>query len=126
MATNLLAQILGAQTRNSTFTGPELSTAAHSLVSLLADNSRWVMSVDPAGERIIGAALSLGGHFNLIDRSRRIDGRTVLLVSGHMAGDATLTTRAAYARALGAANVEVATLGEWTRAIPGCSRVWPL
>lgn len=126
MATNLLAGVLEAQTRNSLLAGDELLNAARALVEVLRGRRAVVLPSDLVGDRILGAALLLEPTLPLADRSRRFDGFHVLLVAGHVSGDAGVSTRARSVRALGATHVEAALLSRWVDPIEGCDDVWTL
>lgn len=123
MATNLLAGVLEAQTRNSLLAGDELLKAARALIELLRGRCDIALPTDSVGDRILGAALLLEPALPLADRSRRFDGCHVMLVSGHASGDAAVSTRARCVRALGATHVEAALLSRWAEPIEGCDNV---
>ena len=126
MATNLLAGVLEAQTRNSLLAGDELVRAARALVDLLLKHPAVALASDTAGDRIIGAALLRDPSLLLADRSQRFDGCNVMLVTGHISGDAALSARARTARALGAVHVGAAVLSQWVGPIEGCDELWTL
>lgn len=124
MPTNLLAGVLEAQTRNSLLSGDDLLRAAHGLVEALRTRSHIVIAGDSVGERVLGAALLLDPSLPLADRSSHFDGAHVMLVAGHISGDARMSMRARCARALGAVRVEAALLSYWVEPIEGLDGVW--
>lgn len=124
VATNLLEGVLEAQTRNSLLAGDELLHAARALIEVLGKQRFTAMSSDSTGGRILGAALLLEPSLGLGDQSHRFDGCTVMLVAGHVSGDARVSLRAKSVRALGATEVHVALLSRWTSVIGGCDQVW--
>lgn len=121
---NLLAGVLHAQTRNSLLTGNELLFAARAVLEILQEREATAVPGDSVGDRILGAALGLDPSLPLVDRSVRLDGRRILLVAGHISGDAAVSARAQSARALGAVHVQAALLSHWTSPIAGCDAVW--
>ncbi|MGG5259084.1 hypothetical protein [Phycicoccus avicenniae] len=123
MATKLLAGVLEAQTRNSLLAGDELLAAAQALVELMRTQNAVALPSDGVGDRILGAALLLDPTLPLADRSLRFDGCSVLLVAGHISGEANVSTRAQSVRALGAIYVEAALLSHWAEPIEGCDAV---
>lgn len=123
MATNLLAGVLEAQTRNSLLAGDELIVAARALVELMRTRNAVALPSDTVGNRILGAALLLEPTLPLADRSLRFDGCSVVLVAGHISGEAGLSRRAHSVRALGAVHVEAALLSRWAEPIEGCDAV---
>lgn len=126
MATNLLAGVLEAQTRNSLLAGDELLGAARSLVEVLRTRRTIALPSDSVGDRILGAALLLEPSLALADRSLGFDGCSVLLVAGYISGEAGVSARARSVRALGAVHVEAALLSRWADPIEGCDAVWTL
>ncbi|WP_313554930.1 hypothetical protein [Miniimonas arenae] len=126
MATDLLSNVLRAQTRNGQLAGDDLLHAARSLIDILRSRGATAVPSDSVGDRILGAALLLEPALSLLDRSRRMDGSHVVLVAGHLSGDARVAARALSARALGAVSVEAAVLGPWRGSIDGCDEVWSL
>lgn len=126
MATNLLAGLLEAQTRNSLLSGHELIGAARALVDVMRTQKSIALPGDSVGDRVLGAALLLEPTLPLADRSLRFDGCRVLIVAGHVSGDAAVSARARSVRALGAVHVEAALLGRWTEPIEGCDAVWTI
>ncbi|CAM3333342.1 hypothetical protein OCAE111667_04035 [Occultella aeris] len=123
MATNLLAGVLEAQTRNSLLAGDELIGAAFALVEVMRTRKAIALPSDSVGDRILGAALILEPTLPLADRSYRFDGCSVLIVAGHISGEASVSARAKSVRALGAVHVEAALLGQWADPIEGCDAV---
>lgn len=126
MATNLLVGVLQAQTRNSLLAGDELTNAARALVEVMRSRRTVAVPSDSVGDRILGAALLLEPTLPLADRSLRFDGCSVLVVAGHISGEARLSARARSVRALGAVHVEAALLNRWTDTIDGCDKVWTI
>jgi hypothetical protein len=126
MTTNLLAGVLEAQTRNSLLAGDELTNAARALVEVMRSRRTVAVPSDSVGDRILGAALLLEPTLPLADRSLRFDGCSVLVVAGHISGEARLSARARSVRALGAVHVEAALLTRWADTIDGCDRVWTI
>lgn len=126
MATNLLAGVLEAQTRNSLLAGDELLGAARALIEVLRDHPAVALPSGSVGDRILGAALLREPCLPLADRSQRFDGCNVLLVSGHISGDAALSARARTVRALGAVHIGAAVLGPWVGPIEGCDELWTI
>lgn len=123
MATNLLAGVLEAQTRNSLLAGDELMGAARALVEVMLNRRTVALPSDSVGNRILGAALLLEPTLPLADRSLRFDGCSVLIVAGYISGDASVSARAQSVRALGAVHVEAALLSRWADPIEGCDAV---
>lgn len=123
---DLLTHVCAAQARNSTISGEELNACGRALARHARSRDLCVMAVDTPGERLIGAALSVAGRIRLVDRSRRLDGQAVLLVSGQIAGPAHVALLARLARSLGAVSVEAIVLDGWNHPIDGCDRVTPL
>lgn len=123
---DLIAQVCAAQARNSTISSEELQACGRALARHARSRDLCVMAADAPGERLIGAALGVAGKIRLADRSRRLDGQAVLLVSGQIAGSAHVAQQARLARSLGAVSVEVIVLDGWSHPIDGCDRVTPL
>lgn len=121
---NLLNGVLEAQTRNSLLRGGELLHAAHALVEVLRTYGGTAIASDSVGDRVLGAALLLEPALCLADRSCRFDGTRVLLVAGHIAGDARISARARSVRALGAIRVEAALLSPWPDPVEGLDDMW--
>ena len=124
MSTDLLEGVLEAQTRNSLLAGDELLHAARALIEVLGKQRFTALPSDSTGDRILGAALLLEPSLGLGDQSRRFDGSAVMLVAGHVSGDAQVSSRAKSVRALGATEVQAALLSRWTNVIEGCDQVW--
>jgi hypothetical protein len=122
----LLDGVLRAQTANSTLSGDELRRAARRLVTVAAAAPSALLAVDAAGERLVGAAILLSGDLRLVDRSRRLDGESVMLVAGHIAGTAALVTAAGMAIAMGAERVQAVVLGDTPGSVDGCGQVHSL
>lgn len=125
-AGNLLSNVCSAQSRNSTLRGEELRQGAQTITGLALDRGLALLAADPTGERLIGAALSGNDRLTTCDRSRRLDGVAVLLVSGRVAGTAWLAREARIIRALGASRVEVALLDGPAEIVPDCDDVFTL
>ncbi|MBD7980218.1 hypothetical protein [Oerskovia merdavium] len=123
MATNLLAGVLEAQTRNSLLAGDDLLRAAQDLVEALSTRRHLVMASDSVGDRVLGAALLLEPSIPLADRSSHFNGAHVMLVAGHISGDARMSMRACSVRALGALRVEAAMLTHWGEPIEGLDAI---
>lgn len=126
MAAKLLAGVLEAQTRNSLLAGDELLGAARALIEVLQGRRAVALASDSVGDRILGAALLLAPDLPLADRSFRFDGCHVLLVAGHISGDAGVSARARSVRGLGAVHVGAALLSRWPDPIEGCDEVWAI
>lgn len=123
---DLLTQVCWAQTRNSTLSNGELRRAADLLAKVALREGLRLLPVDETGDRLIGAALVRRDDLPLVDASHRLDGKNVLLVTGHVAGGAGVALKASSARALGAVRVEAALLGGWNAEIAGCDHVWDI
>lgn len=119
----ILDRVLTAQTANSTLRGDDLRTAGREVAALAVRNGAALLAVDDAGERIVGAALLADDRARPVDSSRRLDGESVLLVAGHIAGTAGVALKADMARSLGASHVHAVILGEDCVKIHGCDRV---
>lgn len=122
-STSLLMQVCEAQTRNSTLASKELRSAARTLAALATAGGWALLAVDGAGERLIGAALVADEGVRVVDASRRLDGLSILLVAGHIAGPTGISMKAALALSLGAIRVEATVLGPWTPASDGVQRM---
>lgn len=113
-----------AQMLNAGLSGKSLVEAAEEAVRLASKRGAALLAVDPVGERIIGTASALRPHgCRLADRNTRLDGGSVLLVSGAAAGPVGLLDAAMMARSLGAAHVQAAVLGGWPYDVQGCESV---
>lgn len=121
----VLSQVLLATERNSVLAGQELRQAARALTLRVATDELSVLGVGEAGERIIGAAL-VDHALHLVDRSRRVDGRSILIVSGYMAGPYDIASMATALWSMGAAHVHAALIGPDLGPIPGCETVTSL
>jgi len=107
-----------AQRHAGALVGRKLVEAAD-WVSSLAVSKNWsILSCDCSGERILGAAATKDS-VDIIDSSRRFDGRDVLLVAGMVAGPAGLARSARIARSKGATSVHCAYLGGWEGVVAG-------
>lgn len=120
---DILDDVLRCTELNSTLRGDELSRAADALFALASLEEACLASVDDAGARIVGVALSRHEALRTVDRSRRADGLTVLLVAGYTAGPFQVSYVAQLMRALGAAGVDAAVLGTPTAEVFGCDHV---
>ena len=123
---DLLGAILDAKERNSTLAHSDLRHAARATAKVAYERGLELVACDQAGERVIGAALGLDDRIVAADRSRRLDGLRVLLVSGRVAGSAGIAQQARLIRNLGADTVEVAVLDGWGEPILGCDKITPL
>jgi hypothetical protein len=117
----LVQRVLHAQSHNSALQGDDLTVATKDLARIAGEHSdSELVAADAAGDRIIGAATVLHPALNApADLTRRLDGRSVLLVSGVVAGAVGLMQTAARLRSLGATAVHAAILNGWDEAIPG-------
>ena len=125
MTHQLLWSVLDAQRANATLSGGDLRAAAEHLADMCAERPVLLMAVDSAGERIIGAAMTIGNaELDMHDYTAGFpQGSTCLLVGGHAAGPIRLVDAAAAASAAGAAHVEAAILGGWPDPVPGVARI---
>ena len=118
MTHQLLWQVLDAQQANATLTGASLRSAAEALVCATDARNILVMAIDLAGERIIGAAMSLSDSVRAFDYSQAFpSGVVCLLVGGIVVGPIGIANAAEAVVAAGATRVEVATLTTWTEPI---------
>lgn len=83
------------------------------------------MAVDAAGERIIGAAMTLTDQpVKVFDYTHSFPDRSkCLLVGGFIAGPVGVADAAAAVIAAGATRVQAAVLGGWSDPIDGVARV---
>jgi hypothetical protein len=125
MTHQLLWSVLDAQRANATLSGGDLRAAAEHLADLCAERPVLLMAVDSAGERIIGAAMTVATmELDVYDYTTGFpQGSTCLLVGGHMAGPVRLADAAAAASSAGAAQVEAAVLGGWLDPVPGVAQI---
>lgn len=123
---SLLSQVCYVQSRNSTLRDDSLREAASRLAKIATNEDLQLMPVDETGDRLIGAALVVFSGLTLVDVSRRLDGRRILLVAGHLAGAVGVSLKATVALSLGADHVEAASLGGWEGGIEGCTHVWDI
>lgn len=116
---------LEAQSENATLAGGELRAAAEELLRLHGSSNSVLMAFDAAGERVIGAALTLTDEpLMMFDHTRPFPAHaTCLLVGGVIAGPAGVADAAATVAAAGAPRVEAAVIGGWAGAIDGVARV---
>lgn len=126
MPVSLLNQVCAAQTANSTLRGDDLRNAGRKVAGLATRDGCVLMAVDDAGERLIAAALLADHAVRAADSSGRLDDQSVLLVAGHLAGSTGIALKADLARALGAAHVQAAFLGDEHLSVHGCDRVTSL
>jgi len=116
-----------AQTLNSLLLGDELAVAATDAANLAAHTRAQLIAADGTGERIIGAALTLRpNECRPADLTRRLDGQSLLLISGVIAGPVGLAEAAARLRSLGARTVAAAVLGGWSEPIAGVETITTL
>lgn len=125
MTHQLLRSVLDAQRANATLSGGELRAAAEHLADLCAERHVLLMAIDRAGERIIGAAMSVADvELDVYDYTSGFpQGSTCLMVGGHAAGPVRLADAAAAASSAGAAQVEAAILGGWPDPVPGVAQI---
>lgn len=128
MSHELLWKALDAQRANATLSGRELRSAAERLRQVRRPNRTLLMSFDAAGERIIGAAMTLGDDdIEVFDYTSAFPAEaTCLLVGGFVAGPVGMASAADAAVEAGARRVEVAMLGGWSSPIDCVDRVWQL
>jgi len=122
----LLADILRCTERNSALHGDELVRAADAVSAIAETHDAFVVNVDDAGARIVGACLARHDQIRTVDRSRRADMIPVLLVAGHIAGTMQVALAAQTLRRLGAVSVVAAVLSAPARTIPLCDEVMVL
>lgn len=120
---DLLTEVYDAQSGNSTLAGESLRRAGSEIAALAMERKLGVLAVGAAGERLVGAALLADERVRPLDVSCRLDGESVLLVAGHLAGPTGLATKAAFARALGASRVESVGVSFRDIEITGCDHV---
>jgi hypothetical protein len=125
MTHQLLWSVLDAQRANATLSGGDLRAAAEHLADLCSERRVLLMAVDNAGERIIGAAMTVAEvDLDVYDYTSGFpQGSTCLLVGGHVAGHVRLADAAAAALSAGAAQVEAAILGGWPDPVPGVAQI---
>jgi hypothetical protein len=122
-----MLRLAEAQTRNSLLRGEELNAAASTAAEVATRQRARLIAGDGAGERIIGAALSvLPAECLPANLAQRFDGQSLLLVSGVIAGPAGLAQAAARLRSLGARAVHAAVLGGWSEPIPDIETITTL
>jgi hypothetical protein len=126
-SSEILTRIGQAQSRNALLGGAELVSAASALADLAARLRARLVAADGTGDRIIGAAGALRPEdVRPADVSARLDGQTVLLVSGAVAGSVGLMQDARRLRNLGAVTVHAAVLDGWADPIEGCDDIHAL
>lgn len=122
-----LDRICQVQRRNAVLAGAELVAAANGLTELLVRLRARPVAADGTGDRIIGAASALRPQsVHPADMSARLDGQTILLVSGAIAGAVGLTQDARRLHRLGACAVHLAVLDGWNEDVPGSASTHPL
>jgi hypothetical protein len=122
-----MLRLAQAQTRNGLLLGDELAAAAHDAASVAARTSAQLVAADRTGERIIGAALALAPNdCRPADLTHRVDGQSLLLISGVVAGPYGLAEAAARLKSLGARTVVAAVLGGWSEPIVGIETITTL
>jgi hypothetical protein len=113
-----------AQSFNAQLSGAVLIDVVQAVVRIATNHRAWMVATDAYAERIIGTALALRPtECQAADRTSRLDGKTVLLVSGAIAGPVGLLEAAALVRSLGASQVHAAVLGGWPDEIQGCDSI---
>lgn len=125
MSHELLWSALDAQQANATLAGPQLRSAAEELLRVYDPGRVRLMALDAAGERIIGAVLTMqDAPIEVFDYTEAFAGTsTCLLVGGFIAGSAGVEAAATSVIAAGATKVEAAVIGGWSAPIRGVSRV---
>jgi hypothetical protein len=124
--TTPLAQVCDVQMRNSYLVGEKLRDAEREIAALAARDGCAVMAADEAGERLVGAALVADERVRPVDVSRRLDGQSVVIVAGFVAGPAGIALKTSVAPSLGAVRVDAAVLGSQIRKVDGCDHVRPI
>jgi len=116
--------LANAQTRNGLLQGEELTAAAEAAAEVARRRHATLIAGDSAGERIIGAAIALHPDgCRPADSTRRLDGQTLLVVLGLIAGPVGLAQTAARLRSLGAREVHAGVLGGWPGSVPGVETI---
>lgn len=122
-----MVRLVRAQTRNALLLGDELAAAASDAATLASRTNAQLIAADSAGERIIGAALALLPDVcRPADLTQRLDGLSLLLVSGVIAGPVGLAEAAARLRSLGALTVSAGVLGGWAEPVVGVEEITTL
>jgi hypothetical protein len=122
-----MARLVLAQKLNGLLGGDALTDAARTAAAVADRLHCELIAVDGAGERIIGAALALApGICRPADLTRRLDARSLLVISGAVAGSIGLAHTAARLRSLGAHTVHAAVLGGWPDDVPGVETITAL
>jgi hypothetical protein len=120
----VLARLLEAQQRNALLAGEELVAAGTEVARLGRRHRAVLVAHDAAGERLVGAALTLRPRdCRPGDVTASYDGAPVVLVSGMIAAPHALVQTITGLRALGVGEVHVALLGGWTQEIAGASSI---
>jgi hypothetical protein len=86
--TTLLAQVCDARKRNRHLVGEKLRDAGREIAALAARDGCAVMAADEVGKRLVGAALVADERVRPVDVSRSLDGQSVVIVAGFVAGPA--------------------------------------
>jgi uncharacterized protein (DUF952 family) len=123
MTALLLDRVLEAESSNALLSGPLLRRAGIDLAKFALTADSLLLSIDQAGARIIGVALSGSESVHAADSTRRFDGQSITLVSGYIVGSAGIAQAARTARALGADQVHAVLLGAWDDPIDACDTV---
>jgi hypothetical protein len=125
MTHELLWTALDAQSANASLSGRDLRSAAEELLRLHTPGRTVLMAVDAAGERIIGAAMTLTDQpVEVFDYTHSFPARsTCLLVGGFIAGPVGVADAAAAVIGAGATRVQAAVIGGWSDPIDGVARV---
>jgi hypothetical protein len=122
----VMHRLYAAQTHNATLAGAELLNAAGAAADLAVRHGGRLLAADDTGERILGAALVLPNPCEPVNTSQRLDGQTVVLISGAVAGPVGLTQAVARLRSMGAARVHIGVLDGWECGVAGSDTVEPL
>lgn len=92
--------------------GERLHEVSSWVTSVADAHTAELMGCDKQGERIVGAA-AINPGVRVVDTSRRLDGRRVVLVAGALAGPIGLERATCTLRALGATEVHCAWVTGW-------------
>lgn len=124
---DMLSRLMTVQRRNASLAGSDLAGAASAVARLASKHGAVVLAADSAGDRIIGAALAAQPNGVVAaDRTARLTGQAVLVVSGAVAGPVGLTQVATRLRSLGASVLHAGVLDGADAAISGYATVEPL
>lgn len=110
---DVTALVYRAERYFSSLVGERLNLVAEWVSEIAGARSAALVGCDHQGERIVGAA-ALRPGVEVIDTSRRLEGRRVLLVAGALAGPIALEQTAVVLRSLGAVEVHCAWIAGWT------------